>query len=127
MKTRIMYIKEKSGLTGPGKIGRVTFSKSGKSIKYKDKELHSLKGYGYKANYYDINSYNPDQDGYDYYWVSGCKKDGQDTLYPGIIEIDEDVREEYWIEIRNQPENKDRTSFRSEGKHAGWRKKDFRK
>jgi hypothetical protein len=29
-------------------------------------------------------------------------------LYPGIIEIDDDVREEYWTGIRGMPERKER-------------------
>lgn len=37
------------------------------------------------------------------YWISGCKKDGNDRLYGERLPvyIDEDVREEYWTEIRN--------------------------
>ena len=99
MKTRIMYIEDKSGgLSGPARIGRVTFSKSGKSIRYKDKEFKSLKGAGFKANYYDVATR-------DEYWISGCRKDGADRLYGERIPIyiDEDVREEYWLEIRNDP------------------------
>jgi hypothetical protein len=35
MRPRIMYIEDKSnGLEGPGRIGRVTFSKTGKSVYY---------------------------------------------------------------------------------------------
>ena len=52
------------------------------------------------------------------FWVSGCRKDGNDTLYPGIVEIDEDVREEYWTMIRGLPERMNEKSFRSEGKYA---------
>src|SRR5687767_2676630 len=39
------------------------------------------------------------------YWISGCKKDGSDALYSTLIEIDEDVREEYWAwgNIRSNP------------------------
>ena len=94
-----MYIEDKSeGLSGPARIGRVTFSKSGKSIRYKDKEFKSLKGSGFKANYYDVTTR-------DEYWISGCRKDGADRLYGERIpiDIDEDVREEYWLEIRNAP------------------------
>ncbi len=70
-----MYIEVKSkGLSGLARIGRVTFSKSGKSIRYKGKELQILKGSGYKANYYDVETG-------DKYWISGCRKDGADRLY----------------------------------------------
>ncbi|TBO42088.1 hypothetical protein [Pedobacter kyonggii] len=43
----------------------------------------------------------------EHYWISGCKKDGDDRLYGERIpiHIDEDVREEYWKDIRNRPNN----------------------
>ena len=106
----IMYIEEKPELNGHARIGRVTFSASKKTIYYAERKLQSLKG-GYKANYYDVDTGL-------HFWISNCKKDGNDTLYPGIVEIDEDAREEYWIEIRNKPENVHLTKFRSEGKYA---------
>ena len=104
MKSRIMYIENKSeGLSGPARIGRVTFSKSGKSIYYRGKQFRSLKGSGFKANYFEVESGGE-------YWISGPKKDGSDRLYGERlpIEIDEDVRDEYWTEIRHQPQNKDK-------------------
>lgn len=107
----IMYIEEKPGLTGHARIGRVTLSASGKTIYYAGRRLQSLKGAGYKANYFNVDS------GLEY-WVSRCKKDGNDTLYPGIIEVDEDAREEYWTQIRKLPENAHVTRFRSEGKYS---------
>ena len=97
---RIMYIERKAdGLTGEARIGRVTFSKSGKSIYYDGKQFKSLKGSGFKANYYEIESG-------DDYWISGPRKDGSDRLYGERlpIEIDEEVREDYWTQIRNQPD-----------------------
>ncbi len=101
MQPRIMYIEDKSGdLSGPGRIGRVRFSKSGKSIYYRGRTLQTLAGSGYKANYFDVETGAE-------FWVSGCKKRGGDRLYGGLIEIDEDVREEYWMKIRGKPECKD--------------------
>lgn len=99
MKTRIMYIEYKGeGLTGVARIGWVTFSKTGKSVHYRDKTFQTLSGRGYKANYFDIVTG-------EYYWISGCKKDGSDRLYGERIPvyIDEDVREEYWVQIRGLP------------------------
>lgn len=107
----IMYIELKPGLAGPARIGRVRFSKSRKTIYYDGKKLQSLKGGGCKANYYNVETGM-------HYWISKCRKDGADTLYPGEVEIDEDVREEYWTEIRRQPESKDKASFRSPGKYS---------
>lgn len=123
MQTKIMYIENKSdgdGLTGSARIGRVSFSKTGKTLHYRDAVLQSLKGHGYKTNYFDVNTG-------DRYWVSGPKKNGQDTLYPDRVEIDEDVRIEYWCEIRGLPASVDDSIFRSEGKHAGWRALQFMK
>ena len=46
------------------------------------------------------------------YWISGPRKDGTDRLYKSDwpVEIDEDVREEYWTEIRKRPGLKDHTT-----------------
>jgi hypothetical protein len=96
---RIMYIERKAGsLTGAARIGRVTFSKTGRTIHYRGQRFQSLKGAGFKSNYYDVDT------GEDY-WISGPKRRGGDALYGGSIpiEIDEDVREEYWRDIRQQP------------------------
>jgi hypothetical protein len=43
------------------------------------------------------------------YWISGCKRDGRDRLYGERlpVPIDEDVREEYWTQIRKLPEKGD--------------------
>ncbi len=95
-----MYIEGKGddGLTGHARIGRVTFSKRGRTIYYAGRAFQSLKGAGFKANYYDVESG-------EYYWISGPKKDGLDRLYGEAwpVEIDDDVREEYWITIRGRP------------------------
>src|SRR6185295_532248 len=99
-RTRIMYIEaKKGGLVGPARIGRVTFSKSGKSVHYGGRTFQTLAGRGFKANYFDTETT-------DEYWISGCKKDGTDALYSTTVEIDEDVREEYWTDIRRRPDLK---------------------
>jgi len=92
LKSRIMYIENKSnGLVGEARIGRVYFSKSGKSLYYRNKRFASLKGDGYKSNYYDVES---DEE----YWISGVKKDRNDRLYGGQkgVEIDDDIKDEYY-------------------------------
>ena len=97
---RIMYIERKAGsLTGPARIGRVTFSQTGRTLYYRGQRFQSLKGAGFKSNYYEVDT------GEDY-WISGPKRDGGDALYGGStpIEIDDDVREEYWRDIRRRPE-----------------------
>jgi len=97
-----MYIEDKSGgLIGAARIGRVTFSKTGRTIYYRGRSFQSLKGLGFKANFYDVETG-------DHFWISGPKRNGEDGLYGGATptEIDDDVREEYWREIRCQPESK---------------------
>lgn len=99
MRTRIMYIEDKSdGLTGPARIGRVSLSKSGRTLCYRGRSFQSLKGAGFKANYYDVE--NGDE-----FWISGPRRDGADRLYgePVPVEIDDDVRDEYWTTIRLRP------------------------
>ncbi len=109
-KTRIMYI-ERGGFGGPGRIGRVTFSKTGRTLYYGGRSLASLNGRGYKSSHFDEETREE-------YWISGPRKDGQDTLYPREVEIDDDVREEYWLMIRKRPDLVAETSFKSLGQHA---------
>ena len=100
MRTRIMYIENKAdGLTGPARIGRVSFSKTGRTLYYGGRSFQRIKGGGAsKSNYYDLET---DEE----YWISGPRVDGVDRLYgePTPVEIDEDVREEYWTQIRRRP------------------------
>ncbi len=97
--SRIMWIEQKSGdgLAGPARIGRVMFSKTGRSLYYKGRKFQSLKGQGFKANYYDTETL-------EHYWISGCKRSGGDALYTTPVEIDDDVGAEYWTDIRGLPE-----------------------
>ena len=95
-RSRIMYIESKSGgLEGDAVIGRVYFSKSGKTLYYKGLRFQSLKGSGFKANYFEVESG-------DHYWISGPRKDLNDRLYGGNrgVMVDEDVRDEYRALVR---------------------------
>jgi len=110
MQSRIMYIEIKTdGLRGEGRIGRVNFSKTGKTLYYGDRTLIKTAGAPLKANYYDEESLED-------FWVSGPKKDGRDSLFAATIDIDEDARDEYWNEIRNLPNNISQCSYKSLGK-----------
>jgi hypothetical protein len=110
-KTRIMYIERKADdIVGPARIGRITYSKTGKTIYYDGRTFASLNGTGIKGNFYDVESGEE-------YWISGCKKDGSDTLYTTTVKIDDDVREEYWVNIRNKPDLKHLASFKGIGKY----------
>jgi hypothetical protein len=52
------------------------------------------------------------------YWISGCRVDGNDSLYGGTVQIDEDVRREYWTEIRGMPGKAAQKSYVSPGKYS---------
>jgi hypothetical protein len=99
-KSRIMFIEDKSeGLNGPARIGRVMFSKSGLSVLYDGRTFQRLDGRGFKANYFDVETGN-------HFWISGPRKDGVDRLYGQSkqpVDIDPDVAEEYWRDIRASP------------------------
>ncbi|SRR6266566_2517930 len=106
MKTRIMYIEDKSnGLSGPARIGRVEMTKLGKTIYYRGRTFRTLGGRGFKANFYDVETGEE-------FWISGPRRDGADRLYGERVpvEIDEDVRTKYWTK-RSAPSS-------SQGKEA---------
>ncbi len=93
-----MYLEDKSqGLVGPARIGRVFFSKTGKTLTYRGRSFQSLNGRGYKTNYFDVETG-------DDFWISGPRRDGDDRLYGGSkgVEIDADVADEYWSELRGK-------------------------
>ena len=100
-RSRILYIECKAGgLTGEARIGRVFFSKTGKTLHYGGMAFRSLKGAGFKSNYCEVETG-------DEYWISGPKKDGSDRLYGERLPIlvDDDAAEEYWRKIRGLPES----------------------
>lgn len=102
---KIMCIEYKGdGLDGSARIGWVELSKSKRTYKYNGKNLKKIKG-GYKYNCVDTESGEN-------YWVSGPKKNGQDKLYGGVVEIDDDAKDEYWTNFRKLPEHKHKNSYR---------------
>ena len=92
-----MYVELKSGHgdSGPARISRVSFSKSGRTIYFKDKQLQAAAGSGIQGNYFEVDTG-------DEYWVSGPKRDGSDRHWAGggPVYIDKEIAEEYWREIR---------------------------
>lgn len=93
-----MYIEDKSaGLSGPARIGLVSFSKTGKTLYYRGRAFKSLKGRGFKANYFDAETGAP-------HWISGPRRDGRDRLHASDVpvDVDEDVADEYWMQIRGR-------------------------
>lgn len=109
---RVMWIEHKTGdgLAGPARIGWVKVSDKGKRLDYCGRAFRTLRGSGFKSNYYDLETHEE-------YWFSGCKKDGRDALYNTTVEIDEDALEEYWVNIRKQPENRSIRQMAAMGKY----------
>ncbi|RLE33405.1 MAG: hypothetical protein DRJ61_07320 [Acidobacteria bacterium] len=89
---RVMYIENKDGdIDGvPARVGWVTFSKSGKSVYYRDRTLQRSGGQGIRGNYFDTETG-------DEYWVSGIKARGSNAHSAESInvEVDADALEEY--------------------------------
>lgn len=97
MKFRIMYLEDKSkGLNGPARIGRVRLSKTGETLYYTGRTFEALRNSGLKANFRDVETGQP-------FWIAKARKDGGDRMYKGAGDppvIDDNVREEYWRDIR---------------------------
>jgi len=94
---RLMYVENKDGtLDGrEGRIGWVTFSKTGKTVYYRNRTLHKSKGQGIRGNFFDENTGEE-------YWVSGVKIRGSNAHWAEHtgIKVDDDAVEEY-NRIRN--------------------------
>lgn len=88
MKTELKYIELKSGYSddGPAWIGRVEFSKTGKTVYFNG---HAFRGNGH-GGCTNIETR-------EIYWITGIKKDGQNRHWAGKgkIMIDKAVVEEY--------------------------------
>jgi len=92
-----MYIERKAdNSTIEARIGKVKFSKTGRTLYYNGKSFRKVVGYKYNCI---------EEETGEAFWISGCKKNGADSLYgTGVpIIIDDDVKEEYWTSIRNLP------------------------
>ena len=94
-----MYMECKTGSNaGSARIGRVTFNRTGRSIQYRGRVFRRIVGGGAHANYLDESTGEE-------YWISGCKRRGDDRLHGSApVDIDDDIREEYWREVRRQPD-----------------------
>jgi len=88
MESQIKYIELKSGYSndGPAWIGKVEFSKSGKTVYFNG---HAFKGNGH-GGCSDIETK-------EIYWITGIKKNGQDRHWAGTgkIKIDKEIVDEY--------------------------------
>ena len=92
MQRRLMYVENKSGdIDGvAARIGWVSFSKLGRSVYYRGRELRKIKGGGIRGNFMDANSG-------DEYWISGVKVRGSNTHWAEStkFQVDDDAAIEY--------------------------------
>ena len=83
-----MYVENKDGdVDGvPARIGWVEFSKSGKTVYYRGRELATIGGRGMRGNFMDVATRQE-------YWVSGVKRRGSNAHWADkvAIEIDSDA------------------------------------
>jgi hypothetical protein len=92
LQRRLMYVENKDGdLDGvTARIGWVEFSKSGKTVYYRGRELASIGGRGVRGNFVDVATREE-------YWVSGVKRRGSNTHWAEnvAVEIDSDALDAY--------------------------------
>ena len=84
-----MYVELKSGDdSGPAWIGRVSFSKTGRTAYYRGRTL--ARHQGISGNHIDVETGEE-------FWLSGPKRNREDRHWAGggPVHIDADVREEY--------------------------------
>ena len=107
--SQIMYIARigPAGQTEWARIGRVTFSRSGRTLYY---DGRSLSGQGQPW-------YRDDETG-ELFVISRARKDGLDHSegrkrgsFPA--EIDDDVLHEYWARVRGEPDRTHERTVRS--------------
>jgi len=89
---RLLYIENKTrGRSGgDARIGYATFSKTGLTVYYRDRELARIKGGGSAGNYSDVETGEE-------FWISGVKKEGSNVHWAEVthVEIDDDAKAEY--------------------------------
>ncbi|ATQ43270.1 hypothetical protein [Caulobacter mirabilis] len=92
LQKRLMYVENKDGdIDGvAARIGWVTFSRTGKTVYYRGRELAGIGGAGVRGNFLDVETQEE-------YWVSGVKKRGSNTHWAErtAVEIDPDALEAY--------------------------------
>ena len=100
-----MLVERKDGpRTEAASVGRVSFSKTEKTLYYRGMSLQAVRVKGGKTCYEDLISG-------DSYHAAAARKDGSDVLACAgvVVEIDDNARDEYWGSIRYQPERASET------------------
>ena len=99
IKSRLKYIEYLgTNLEFEPRIGRVTFSKKGLTIYYQGKSFQAAKEGTQKGNFIELVSGEP-------FWIANPKRGGSDRLDGSgePVLLDDNVRAEYWRDIRRQP------------------------
>jgi len=111
MRSRVMYIEKFGGLgSRGGRIGRVYFSQT--------EELSAI-----EAAHFNLSRARATRP------TTSTRRLGPSTGFPaqerrrrstlpGIVEIDDDVNEEYWLNVRNLPALVGTVSYKSLGKYS---------
>ena len=84
-----MYVELKvPGDNGPAWIGWVSFSKTGRTVYYRGRQLRRAQG---------VSGNDVDVDTGEEFWISGVKKNRQDRHWAGSgpVEVDSDAEAEY--------------------------------
>ncbi len=91
-KGQLIYVEQKTGQGDAGQawIGRVSVSKSGRTVYFNGHALKSIGGQGVSGNHRCLETG-------DEYWVSGVKRDGADRHWAGhgLVMIDAKVVDDY--------------------------------
>ena len=106
--TEVMFVDLKNGESP--RIMRVAVSKSGRTV-YVDGRGFERIGSGYKYNFVASDDRSAA-------WISRPRRDGLDALYPEVVMVDDDVRDEYWNQIRGTHDQAGQRQFRSPGKYT---------
>ena len=97
LKQRLMYVENKDGdIDGAhARVGWVRFSKTGKTVYYRGREL--AKANGIRGNFLDVVTR-------DEYWISGIKRRGANVHWAegGVsVLVDADATDEYQRQTSN--------------------------
>ncbi|MDA3800233.1 MAG: 1-deoxy-D-xylulose-5-phosphate synthase [Kiritimatiellae bacterium] len=107
MKEKLMYmeLKQEGSTTkdsGPAKICRMKIGKGAINLHYQGKTYHQVNRPAGCGNY-------EDQETGEMCWICAPHKKGADRCpwaKKSPVFIDEDIREEYWAKIRNEPKKR---------------------
>ena len=97
MTRRLMYLEGKSqAVDGRGRIAWVETIGSCRAYRYAGRAFQ--KQHSGRYNCFDAGSGEPAL-------ITEPRSSGRDKLNGGMVDIDADAREEYWLRVRKQPHN----------------------